>query len=342
MRLPASIDPRLASPVRRDLEAARWEVLNGIANTDAGRRILAELVKSDTYVPIAKPTILARIYRGPDGLYLGHAAGLDGKIIGNARWVKLSGAGSRLLTSASMITGHLMLVEISNKLDRVRKDVEAIREALDDDRLQSLRAAIEGVHNALEARNADNKHALMLATIPGLQKAIHQTIAALKREIGEIPLPKEWKVSKVFSDREPEMRSKLAKSEKTFHACLEGISILGQAYFSINERVSGCRAVTGLISELQTAGINDAEFKARLLTPSNEDDRPENLWGDFRRVMPEMIELFRFEVNHSDEYTAEFDVELLPAEIEAVLRHGSQDSVPDAPHASELASRSTN
>jgi hypothetical protein len=42
-----------------------------------------------------------------------------------------------------MITGRLMLAEISNKLDRVQKDVGAIREALDDDRTQNLRAALE-------------------------------------------------------------------------------------------------------------------------------------------------------------------------------------------------------
>jgi hypothetical protein len=69
-----------------------------------------------------------------------------------------------------------MLVEISNKFDRAQKGVGVIREALDDDRTQSLRAAIEGVRNALEARNPKNKHALMTATIPELQKPIDQTI----------------------------------------------------------------------------------------------------------------------------------------------------------------------
>jgi len=329
MQLPASIDPRLISPVRKDLEAARQDVLNGIANTDAGRQVLTELVKSDTFAPLGKPTVLVRMYRGPDGLYLGHAKGIDGKIVGNARWVKISSVGSRLLTSAGMITGHLMLVEISSKLDRVQKDVGAIREALDDDRMGSLRAAIEGVHNALEARSPENKHALMTATIPDLQKATHQTIAALKREIADVPSPKEWKVSRVFSDREPEMRSKLARSEKTFRACLEAISTLSQAYFSINERDIGCRAAIRLIGELQRAGISDAEFKARLIVPSNLEDRPEDLWGDFRRLVPEMTELFRLEGRRTDEDTAEIDVELLPAEIETVLRHASRDGMPE-------------
>ena len=165
MRLSASIDPRLISPIRRDLEAAREDVLTGIANTDAGRQVLAELVKSDTFAPVGRPTVLARMYRGPDGLFLGHAKGIDGKIVGNTRWVKISSVGSRLLTSAGMITGHLMLVEISNKLDRVQKDVGAIREALDDDRMQSLRAAIEGVIELfqLEARRTDEDTAEITA-----------------------------------------------------------------------------------------------------------------------------------------------------------------------------------
>src|ERR1700737_4439204 len=113
--------------------------------------------------------------------------------------------GTAPLTSAGMISGHLMLVEITNKLDRVQKDVGAIREALDDDRMQSLRAAIEGINNALEARSPENKHALMTATIPDLQKAMHQTIAALKREIEEIPSLKGGKVSREFRNREPEI-----------------------------------------------------------------------------------------------------------------------------------------
>jgi hypothetical protein len=65
VRLPASIAPRLISLIRQDLETAR-QVLTGIANTDAGRQVLAELVKSDTFAPAGRPTVLARMYRGRD------------------------------------------------------------------------------------------------------------------------------------------------------------------------------------------------------------------------------------------------------------------------------------
>jgi hypothetical protein len=33
------------------------------------------------------------------------------------------------------------------------------------------------------------------------------------------------------------MRELLAKAEKTLHACIEGISVLGQAYMALNELI---------------------------------------------------------------------------------------------------------
>lgn len=203
--LSATIDPRMISAVREDLESARQEVLRGIVNSDTARRALSELLKSDTF----KPMVGARMYRGTDGLYLGHIKGADGKFIGNVRWEKISGVGSRLLISAGMISGHLMLVEISNKIDRVQKDVRAIREALNDDRMQNLRAAIDGVHSAFAASFSENRHALVMATIPNLRSAVQQTIAALKREIFAIP---ERKSIIPFINREKDTRLGLSST----------------------------------------------------------------------------------------------------------------------------------
>jgi hypothetical protein len=45
------------------------------------------------------------MYHGPNGLCHPNPKAADAKIIGNARWVKISSVGSRLLTSARMITG---------------------------------------------------------------------------------------------------------------------------------------------------------------------------------------------------------------------------------------------
>jgi hypothetical protein len=332
--LPARIDSRLIGPVRNELEAARQDALRGIANTEAGRQILKALVQSDTFAPVGKPGIVARMYRTPDGLYLGHAKGMDGKIVGNASWIKISTLGSRLLTSAGMLTGHLMLVEISNKLDRVQVTLDAIFEALEDDRMQSLRAHIEGVKSALEANIASNRHALMVSTIPQLQESIHKMIAALKREIEEVPSPNEWKITDVIMDRQPEMRLKLSKAEKTFRACLEGISVLSQSYFALDEREIGCRSTRRLLRELQHAGTSDAEFKSRCLTPKNADDRPELLWTDFHRTLPELIAVIEAESGPAGDEFAEIDVEFLPDELPRILQ-----ALPAPSSAGEVANR---
>ncbi|MFP3581890.1 hypothetical protein SB659_20220, partial [Arthrobacter sp. SIMBA_036] len=80
---------------------------------------------------------------------LGVAQGPDGRFIGQARWVKVSGVGSKLLSSATMLAGHAMLLEISQKLDRIERKVERIAQALRDDRREGLRGSIDAVHNAL-------------------------------------------------------------------------------------------------------------------------------------------------------------------------------------------------
>lgn len=193
MRFPTDTPARLIKPVRDDLERTRSDVLMGIASTEIGQQILREIIRSASFVPVGNPAVIMRMYRGPDGLYLGTAKAANGKILGNARWKPVMGVGSRLLTSAGMLTGHLMLVEISAKIDSVQKDVRSIRRALDDDRMQELKASIRGVHAAIEARSSENKNALLNATIPDLQKAISKCIAALRSEISEIPEPKEWK-----------------------------------------------------------------------------------------------------------------------------------------------------
>jgi hypothetical protein len=70
--------------------------------------------------------------------------------------------------------------------------------------------------------------------------------------------------------------------------------------FFVDERDIGCRAAIRLIAELQRAGIGKAEFKARLITPSDPDDRPQDLWAGFRRMVPEMIERIRLEEGRTD------------------------------------------
>jgi hypothetical protein len=87
-----------------------------------------------------------------------------------------------------------------------------------------------------------------------ISEAVLQAIAALKREIAEIPLSADWQITRVIIDREPQMRQAIAKAEKTFYACVEGISVLAQAYIAIDETALGYQTMIRGLEELGQAG----------------------------------------------------------------------------------------
>jgi hypothetical protein len=319
--LPVQLNDRLLAPIRKEIEETRSETVRAIASSDTGRQILTELVKPDLYAPKGSKDVLLRLYRDPNGLFLGHAHGPNGRIIGHARWLKVTSTSSRLVASAGMLTGHLMLVQISQKLDHLQGSVDAIRRAIDDDRMQRLRAAISGVRDAIEAKSDHNRQFLLTSTIPHLNEAVLQTIAALKREIAEIPLPHDWQIARVIIDREPRMRELLSKAEKTLHACVEGISVLGQAYIALNELALGYQTMIRGLEELGQVGIADAEFRARLIRPSEVGDRPELIWWTFRQQLPELRHLVEIERDRQVDDPVEIEMSLKPSQITAALDH---------------------
>jgi hypothetical protein len=120
-------------------------------------------------------------------------------------------------------------------------------------------------------------------------------------------------------DREPQMRELLAKAEKTLHACVEGISVLGQAYIALNEFALGYQTIIRSLEELGQVGLADAEFRARLIRPSGVDDRPELIWWTFRQQLPELRRLVEIERKRHDDDPLEMEMELTPSQIAAAL-----------------------
>jgi hypothetical protein len=61
-------------------------------------------------------------------------------------------------------------------------------------------------------------------------------------------------------------------------------------------------------------------FQARLLTPKDAEDRPELLWADFRRMLPELIAVIEAERGPAGDGFVEIDVEFLPDELPTILQ----------------------
>jgi hypothetical protein len=315
--LPSELSKSLIPGVRQDLEDVRSDVVRGLASSGALKDIVNELSKPDAYRAIGPKDVVTNLYRGPDGWYLGHARGPNGRIIGHARWSKISGTGSRLLTSAGMLTGQLMLVEMSQKLDKLQGSVDAVRAALDDDRAEKLRAAIHGAQSALEAAQDGNRRALVLATIPPLREAVFQMIATLKREIEEVPEPSDWKIGGVGVgfDREPDMRQKLSKAQRTAHGCLAGSFALGQAYVAVGELKLADRVVLDCLHQLQQAALDKAELRGRLIRPTEVDDRPELFWSKLREQLPTLCERIDAQSHRAEDDPIEIEISVKPQQL---------------------------
>jgi hypothetical protein len=75
-----------------------------------------------------------------------------------------------------------MLVEISQRLERIEQKVERVKQALDDNRRQALKAAIAHVETALACAPEQARDLLVAAAIP-LRTAVAQEIQA--RSLGK-------------------------------------------------------------------------------------------------------------------------------------------------------------
>ena len=84
-----------------------------------------------------------------------------------------------------------MLVEISQKLDRIETKVDRIEHSLDDDRRQELEGAINSANTAL-ACAPEVGHSLLVAAATLLQIPIGKEIQALGRTIEQAPMPSRW------------------------------------------------------------------------------------------------------------------------------------------------------
>lgn len=102
---------------------------------------------------------------------------------------------------------------------------------------------------------------------------------------------------------------------------MRAIYVLSQTYVAIEEPALGYRTVLRGLEELSRAGIADAEFRARLLNPSDVNDRPELIWGTFRQQLPEVVRLVEIERDRLLNDPVEIDMRLIPSQIVAALEY---------------------
>lgn len=128
---------------------SRGELLHGLKATEDFAEEISAWAAGDLYRATGQRQVILNLKPNADGSVMGWAQGSDGKFIGQARWTRATTWGSRVVSSVSVLAGHAMLVEISQKLDRIEAKVDRIKQVLDDNRREALKGAIASVTTAL-------------------------------------------------------------------------------------------------------------------------------------------------------------------------------------------------
>lgn len=258
-------------------ERSRGDIIHGLRATgDLAKQIDAWRV-GDLYGASGPREIVLHLKPNADGSVMGWAQGSDGRFIGQARWTKATTWGSRVVSSTAVLAGHVMLVEISQKLDRVEEKVDRISQALADDRRQALKAAVDSVVAALEC-GPKTARDLLIATATPLRTAIRQEIQALARLIETTPMPPRSHAEGFIWDKGPNTRKALAEAEDSFLAALQGIRALVHLYLGLGEDRTAWTSAHELLVQISEANVRDAWWKGRNLRPLNREDQPEAFW----------------------------------------------------------------
>jgi hypothetical protein len=174
----STLPPLLVARARRN----RADLLQGLKAADDLAKQISTWAKGDLYRASGRPEVILNLKPNSDGSVMGWAQGSDGKFIGQARWTTATTWGSRVVSSASVLAGHAMLVEINHKLDQIEAKVDRVKQSLDDDRRQRLQASIDSVSTAL-ACEPETARDLLISSANDLRTAILQEIQALSRQI---------------------------------------------------------------------------------------------------------------------------------------------------------------
>jgi hypothetical protein len=269
----SGVPPALVARAERE----RREIVHGLKAADDLAKQLRLWRAGDLYRASGSPEVVLNLRPNADGSVMGWAQGSDGRFIGQARWIKATTWGSRLVSSTALLAGHVMLVEISAKLDRIEAKVDRVQHALDDDRRQALKAAIGSVDAALTCEPTTARDLLTAAATP-LRIAIGQEIQSLSRQIQQTPMPPRSYTKGAIWDNGPETRRDLSEAETSFLAALQGIRALTYLYIGLGENRTAWRSAHDLLLRLSESGLNEAWWKARNLRPDNPQDQPEAFW----------------------------------------------------------------
>lgn len=270
---------RVPKALTAESDRLRKDIIDALAGAEELMGTVQQWTTGEISTGEGIANIVATIYKHSDNSILGIAK-INGNIIGHAKLAGAAPLAAGLAVSVAALAAYAMIVDITNRLNRIESKVDRILQALADDRRASLYGAIKAVGDALQVLNQDTSRGLMHSIAPHLRSSIEAETVALRRLMELVPEPTNQVRIKGYSlfDGTDQTRKTLVQCEDAFLAIFEGIRALAQLYTALGEPKLAWSLTDRLLADLETLDLRDLHRKARYVPPQANGAWPELFW----------------------------------------------------------------
>lgn len=311
----------LPGAVSRRADAERVAMSRELVASADLVQALSNLRPSKEYTVVLSRAVGGSLNLRPDGTYDAFVKGADGKIAAVAR---LQRVGPRLLTSAGMLAGHALLVQISSQLDRLQDAVSTVRDLMRAEKYGSIQGAVARMATL---RDDDPQLPSELQDIVGrLSDALGQIVEMARVSMHAIPAPPETPLGHMTRGSKP-TESALTAAEADVRVVLRGLNALVQAKWLLSGLENAAQMAEHWLTTVLGLPLDEAEIKARGIPATRAEERRELFWQETRRALETALERVRASASHGEPLRVEATIS--PGDLDEALRAASAPPPPD-------------
>ncbi len=235
----------------------------------------------------------------------------NGKILqhGRLREVRPS-----MANAATALGAQVLLIGVAMQLNRIEKEIDSIKDQFHNDRISEIAAGVSMYEQAMAVSDPATVKQLVVNAIQSLNTGVEKTVRSLKTQIQEAPSARMSFWNDWWGNRRKKAAETIGRAEESFRSALLGVKTLAQCYAVLKEPKSAAKALEQTLSSLQSANIEMAANKARLI-PFTGGKPPEACWFDFVHRSPQLSQSLRACRNYADREFRRIAIEARPEEF---------------------------
>jgi hypothetical protein len=305
----------------------RSTTLQELAKATSLAQGMSNLSREDTYRVVMSQPVRGSLHARGDGLFDAFVKSKEGKILSVAR---LERAGSALLSSATMLAGHAMLMQISAQIDRLQGSVDEVLARMDNARIGQINAALSYLseQSFYKPEHRDN---MLRNAVQKIDEVFHAALQDISYGIGNVPPPPAWNLTRVVWDTSGKTVEKLDQAAASMRIALLCLDAIGKTQIQLNGEDGAAGIMLNRVSMLLDLPLKQAESLARRIPVTCDEDRRDRFWIEAHHALAKTHEKLAEFLD--DERPVVTRIEATGAELVGFPKseHRGSDSMPAGP-----------